>query len=184
MTIEDCLLICGPVAISLPAGCEATLTNNVIYAGDLFAFGDPGGQTLRLTHNTLLAWGNWEGGTSAQQWAGRTKDISVVAEGNILQSVKNGWGMPDEVKDHVHWLGKDNAYAGLWRGHDGQSPGLELWNRQLGQAETGSREVAEVPLAWRTDLPGDAAGAISWWQSRLTRTGPKAASRISAPISH
>ena len=106
---------------------------------------------------------------SAQQWASRTKGISVLAEGNLMQSVNNRWGMPDEVKDHVHWLGKDNSYAGLWKGPDGKTPGLRSRNWQLGQAESGSREVAEVPLAWRTDLPGDAAGAISWWQSRLTR---------------
>ena len=42
-----------------------------------------------------------------------------------------------------------------------------MWNRQLAEPETGSREVAEVPFAWWMDVPGNPAEAIFWWQSRL-----------------
>ena len=176
LNIEDCLLILGET-IHLPPGCEATLTNNVIWSGGLFGFGGPGGQTVRLTHNTILLDGNW-------LWhapGGVVNGISVVAEGNVVQSLGWRWGIDDSWKPHIHWRGKDNCFAGLWRGPDGNMPGLEFWNRQVGQPETGGRELREPPFAWRTDLPGDAAQASAWWQGRLAPHSPKAAWTTSGP---
>ena len=166
LAVEDCLLLLNR-ATDLPPGCEATLTNNVIWGDELFWFDEPGGQTVRLTHNTLLTGKNWlRRGDDAKKL---TRDISIVAEGNVSQSIERCWRIDDDLKDRFRWRGKDNCYAGLWNGPDKKAPGFELWNRQLAEPETGSREVPDLRFAWRTGVPGDAAAALAWWQSRLTR---------------
>ena len=176
LTIENCALSLHMGLGMLCAGCQVTLTNNVLWTGahDLLAeFHAPGGQTLRLVHNAIVfptAVGNQTSGFILQGRAD-IKGVTIVAEGNLinLNGGHHGSGLPiaqDEFSRRLRWQGKGNWYAGLAKVPTGLQ-GIAGWNSLLPEPEVDSHDLPELPFAWSTDVPRNVKEATSWWQSRL-----------------
>jgi hypothetical protein len=160
LTLEDCLLLSFIDGLgSLPPRCEVTLTNNLIWPGEsLWRCLPPGGQVMRLRHNTVIL----HGGTLAV--AEETTRFQVTAEGNLFDfrfrpDPGSGPLRTQDLKG-MTWEGKDNCYAGL-------AGDFAAWNARLPRPEVNSRAVSGLPFGWLTDPPGEAAKALPWWQTRL-----------------
>jgi predicted Ser/Thr protein kinase len=163
-SLEDCLLSWLWYGLgTLPARCEVTLTNNLIYCKRLWIFAPPGGQVVRLTRNAIVL------PTSSPYFdglgrTGQATGIAVTAEGNLfnlfcLGGRPSGPIRPEDLKS-LRWQGKDNWYAGL-------GGTLEAWNAKLPQPESNAHALPSLPFGWWVDQPGVAENALPWWQTRL-----------------
>jgi hypothetical protein len=163
ITLEDCLLLTDGLGGLgwLGAGCELTLTNNLICCHMLLErLRAPGGQKLRLSRNAIAC--TWDGGLFGPihevEREAQLTGVTVVAENNLFYL--NGWPIHEWFKERVRWQGKDNWYAGLEKG-------LKGWNARLAEPEVNSHEVPALEFDWRAGAAVTAERAIPWWQARL-----------------
>ena len=166
LTLEDCLVQCGVNNIilsqNLPAGCEVTLTNNVMQGNYLtYRFAAPGGQKLRLERNAIC------GFLIAGPFTD-IKGVTVVAENNLFQT-SSVVAVPAGFKENVHWQGKDNWYAGILKFSTGQPTQLtpEGWNNLQKEPEVNRSVTPLFAFGWLMDIPAQHEPALAWWQTRL-----------------
>jgi serine/threonine protein kinase len=144
----DCLV---QGLLKLEAQSELELTNNV-WAGTLDICA-PGGQRLRLEHNTF-----WRPISVAPPRA--CAPVHVQASGNIF-APRNGVHLfingPHEEgiwRERLTWQGRDNLYggaAGPTITYGSGTPavvGLAAWNHFWKQDEPGAQEAPSLAFAW------------------------------------
>jgi serine/threonine protein kinase len=169
----DCLIsaLNGPASAVVSVGprAELDMSNSLVRSAspNFLWLEAPGGQTVRLRHNTFVSTRNLLGVPAV------TEPVQVEAIGNLFalgdsgHLITSGALAQKDVPAQVRWHGQANLYAGaepLLLQSDGRnwSTAFDLagWNRFWGRDEEGSRRVPQVFFAWEAVRLSDSPTAL------------------------
>jgi serine/threonine protein kinase len=165
LRLVDCLV---QGVLNLEAKSQFELTN-CVWDGTLYLL-PPGGQGVRLEHNTLWAGVNFPSPKTCEP-------IQVQAIGNLFDSGGGNHlfinGPREEVlrQQRITWQGRDNLYVSArsrgaaitcGTGSEPVAVGLAAWNHFWGHDEPGSQDMPHVIFAWdeARHVSADAARSV------------------------
>jgi hypothetical protein len=136
------------------SGSYLDLTNNLFMSqsGSMMLLQAPGGQNIRLKHNTIFLTDHlidWNGKASFNPTTVNAQS-NIIATGIIHFSILYS----SEASGRLHWQGWHNLYVGqntvTAESADGQvvAKGLEAWNKYWGNQDIGSKETDRALLQW------------------------------------